>query len=81
MPFASLGILHICTWFLALLKRIAIRRGYAKPNFYVVRLHRRRSSGRHKHFVQTLSPLNYDFWSIIIDVSDRTDQMFKRYPL
>ena len=44
--------------FLALLNRIAIRRGYAIPNFCVVCLSRRRSLSR-KLFVQTLSPLKY----------------------
>ena len=49
--------------FLALLKRFAFRRGYALPNFCVVRLRRRRcrrrrcSRRRRKLLVQTLSPL------------------------
>ena len=47
--------------FLDLLNCFVIRRGYAIPNFCVVRL---RCSGhyhshRHKHFVQTLSPLKF----------------------
>ena len=46
--------------FLALLKRLAFRRGYALPNFCVVRLrsrHRCRRHWRRKLLVQTLSPL------------------------
>ena len=51
--------------FLALLNRIVIRRGYAMPNFCVVRLRsRRRCRHRRKLFVQklsiqTLSPLKF----------------------
>ena len=43
---------------LALLNRIAIRRGYAIPNLCVIRL--RRCSRRRKLFVQMLSPLKSD---------------------
>ena len=47
----------IANLFLALLNRIAILRGYAIPNFCVVRLRRRHH--RRKRFVQTLSPLKF----------------------
>ena len=42
---------------LALLNHFAIRRGYAIPNFCIVRL--RCSSCRHKLFVQTLLPQTF----------------------
>ena len=48
--------------FLALLNRIAICRGYALPNFCVIRLHsrlRRRLRRRRKLLVQTLSPVKF----------------------
>ena len=45
--------------FLALLSRIAIRRGYALPNFCVVRLRSHSSRRRRKLLVQMLSPLRF----------------------
>ena len=62
-------------WFLALLNRFAFRRGYAIPNFCLVRLRRHL---RRKPSVQTLYPLTFVdrlasnfMWHLLVWVSTR----------